>query len=152
MATKYWQIAKDFFWMDEDGEKQTSAFLYIGNDGRFYYQSDFDRFDEIDKVFIIETGEEADRMSLFDDACADDMDFNEIERGEAEFAGKMVPYIWEARNTGNKIEAVLLAEGDNGAGSKEFMEPTGPGWFDEKSGSWFKEGDSPSGWSGFNEK
>ena len=91
-------------------------------------------------------------MSLFDDACADNMDFNVIETGEAEFEGKMVPYIWEARNTGNKIEAVLLAEGDNGAGSKEFMETIGQGWFDEKSGSWFKEGDRPSNWSGFNEK
>ena len=78
MATKYWKLGEGFYWMT-DGEKVTSEFLYIGNDKKFWYQSDFNDFVEIEEVFDAGTGKPADRESLFEMACAADIDFDTVE-------------------------------------------------------------------------
>lgn len=102
------------YWEDEDGNIQSSEFVYIGADKKFYYQTDFSKFVEIEKIMEVDDHGKlsfVDPDVVWEYAKDSDPEFLILEEGTCVYKGKKYNYIIEAQEDEKTI--VFIQEEDN---------------------------------------
>ena len=116
--------------MKRDAMETSRRNVYINNEGRFFNSFGAE----------IPCPEGLDREEEFVRACSLNPDFQEIETGETEYEGEVVPYITCARFGMGGVEHYVLVLLEGRMGTKEYMETS------EWALPYFMEGYEPSDW------